>query len=120
MSMSVRWFALACLLVACGDDGPQARVAPVTCAATAPTSCPDPPPRYADVAPVVAKRCVPCHFGLENGPWPLVTYGEIVDWADVIRGDLLSCSMPPPDGGVTLEEPERQVILAWLRCGHPR
>jgi hypothetical protein len=114
--------ALACAAAAAacggGDDRPAAR--PLTCSVTAPTSCPDPAPRYADIAPIVSRRCVACHWGAIDGPWPLLTYTSIVDWEDLVRGSLLDCSMPPLDSGVVMADEERVAILTWLRCGHPR
>ncbi|HEY7371170.1 MAG TPA: hypothetical protein VIF57_03260 [Polyangia bacterium] len=87
------------------------------CSVQAPTACPDPPPRYADITPIVQQRCVPCHNGLPGGPWPLLQYSHLADWQDVIRGQMLDCSMPPPDAGVPMEDSERVTILTWILCG---
>jgi len=94
---------------------------PEECNVTAPTSCPDPAPRYAeDVEPIIQERCVICHLGARGGPWALVSYQHVADWADLIRGAMLSCTMPPPDAGVPITVEEREVILTWLRCGRAR
>ncbi len=82
------------------------------------TACPDPPPHYADVAGILQQRCVPCHYDQPDGPWPLENYRQVADWQDVVRDDLLLCTMPPADGGVTMTEDERLAIITWLRCGY--
>jgi hypothetical protein len=101
------------------DAARDAFVRPV-CNAVAPTSCPDPAPRYADVAPIFEQRCVSCHSPLWTGPWPLDTYKHVSDWQDTIRSNLLDCTMPPPDSdaGPLLDE-ESAKILAFIRCGLP-
>jgi hypothetical protein len=101
-----------------GDTG----VAPLICSAVAPTACTiDPPPTYGQIAGIVAARCVPCHDGVDpDGPWPLTSYDDLADWNDIVRDELVACTMPPADGGVTLPDDERQALLMWLRCGfHP-
>lgn len=81
--------------------------------------CPDPPPGFNDVAQIVQDRCVPCHYtGNPDGSWPLENYRQLADWQDVVRYDLLNCSMPPPDGGVAIGEDERLAMLTWLLCGY--
>jgi hypothetical protein len=90
------------------------------CIVAAPTRCPDPAPRYADVEPIFAERCVTCHSGVSGGPWPLVSYGHVAAWFAEIRGAMLSCSMPPPDAGVPMTVEERELILAWIRCDLPQ
>ncbi|WP_394827108.1 hypothetical protein [Pendulispora albinea] len=87
----------------------------------APTVCPDPKPRYADVEPIFNKRCVSvCHSGTKPGIWSLADYGHVVDWADTIRSELLDCAMPPPDASAGFTKEEKLAILTWLRCDHPR
>ncbi|HET7543194.1 MAG TPA: hypothetical protein VFK05_25145 [Polyangiaceae bacterium] len=107
--------------LACGSgEGSEGHSALTTvCAPVAPTECPDPAPTYADVAPIFEHRCASCHTGIGDAPWPLDSYQPVADWALVIRDELLSCSMPPRDSeGMTAEE--RQQILVWVRCGHPK
>lgn len=99
----------------CAKSDPAA-----VCAVMAPTECPAPAPRYRDVATIVEQRCAtPCHSGVPDGPWPLIDYEHVADWADVVRASLLDCSMPPADGGVSITTNERLTILAWIRCGFP-
>lgn len=93
---------------------------PYTCPIPSPTSCPEPAPRYADVAPIFERRCVVCHAGTPGGPWSLADYGHVADWQDTIRPNVRDCTMPPPDAGVSMTLEERSVILTWIRCGLPR
>ena len=94
--------------------------APRACTVSAPTSCPTPMPRYADVEPIFKQRCVVCHAPTGTGPWPLDDYQHVSDWQVDIRADLLSCSMPPPDAGLTIPPAESMQILTWLRCNLPK
>lgn len=100
------------------DAGADTFQMPPPCTVIAPTSCPDPAPRYADIAPIVGERCVPCHYGMPNGPWPLNSYRHLVDWHDTIPDVLRTCLMPPPDSGMTMTDEERVAILTWLLCGY--
>jgi uncharacterized membrane protein len=105
------------LIAACADDDPKP---PHVCDATAPTECPTPIPTYADVQPIIERRCVTCHSDTSTGPWPLTTYQDVADWYDVVRDEVLRCTMPPPDSAEPLTSAESQAILAWIRCGFPR
>jgi len=91
-----------------------------SCDVAAPTACPDPAPRYADVAPIFTTRCVVCHAGNWNGPWPLNTYEHVADWRDTVRANLLDCTMPPRESGIPMTDEERLQILTWIRCNMPR
>jgi hypothetical protein len=105
------------------DAGPgDAAVEPPPCTVVAPTSCPDPPPTYADVQPIIAEHCIPCHSpDTPGGPWSLHDYRHVADWQDTIRSNLLACTMPPPDAGMPpLPADESMLILTWLRCDLPR
>lgn len=102
-----------------GDASQRDAMAMVPCTAVAPTSCPSPAPRYADVAKVIERRCAGCHSALWTGPWPLDTYQHVADWQDDIRSHLLTCSMPPADGGGPLPDDESTLLLTWIRCGLP-
>lgn len=88
------------------------------CEVTAPTSCPDPAPHYADVAPIFEERCLSCHDG-HGEQWPLTTYAHVTGWYNEIRGAMTACTMPPADAGITMPREERELVLAWLRCGFP-
>jgi len=98
------------------DAGPPKPV----CSVMAPTSCPDPAPTYKQVALIIEERCESCHSPRWTGPWPLDNYQHVADWQDTIRSNMLDCSMPPPETGLTMPNEERMVILNWLRCGLPQ
>lgn len=87
-----------------------------------PTACPEPPVTFEDVARTIGARCTtPCHNGApNNGQWSLLTYDDVSHWKNEIRGALLSCAMPPLDGGVGITADEKLAILTFLRCGLPR
>lgn len=91
------------------------------CEVPAPTACPDPKPTYADdIAPIIERRCLTCHYGEPDGPWPLTSYGHVADWHDGIFAVMLNCAMPPPASGMAMPVAERVRVLEWLRCGLPR
>jgi cytochrome c5 len=112
------WFVVALTLAsACGSPTHAGDAPPTECHAERVTECPEPAPVYADVAPVFQRVCSTCH-SMPGGPWPLDDYGHIADWQDVIRDELLTCAMPPPDQNVRLSDADRQLILTWIRCGY--
>lgn len=93
---------------------------PVSCDVTAPSACPTPAPTYADVAQIIKRRCESCHSPRWTGPWPLNSYENVADWQDTVRSNMLDCSMPPADSGITMPVEERLLVLGWLRCGLPQ
>ena len=107
---------LAAALVACAVT-PEAE--PTPCVVIAPTECTAPELRWADVAPIFERRCSSCHDGQPGSPWPLDNYGHVADWWDVVRDELLKCSMPPADAEEPIPAGERDTLLVWLRCGFP-
>lgn len=115
-----RWAIVACLGIALGlngctsGSGEEKRPA---CLVTAPTECPTPAVTYSDVSPVFDKHCASCHTGIGDAPWSLKNYEDVADWKELIRADVLDCSMPPPDSGSSITDAERAQILAWVRCG---
>jgi uncharacterized membrane protein len=102
---------------ACSSTMDAGADAPLACTVVPPTSCPDPPPHYPDIAPIINRRCLSCHWGAPEGPWPLVTYTHAADWHNVIRDQMAACSMPPPDSGATMTDEERVAIMTWILCG---
>lgn len=95
-------------------------VAPFVCDVVPPTACPEDAPKYSDVQPIFTEQCGACHGKDWTGEWPLDNYSHISDWQDEIRSELVTCSMPPPDGGVVIALEDRMKILNWIRCGLPR
>ena len=83
----------------------------------APDSCGNPTARFSDIEPILKARCESCHDGQPGSPWPFNTYSNFADWSDLVRADLVTCSMPPPDAPQTLTKEERAQLLDWLRCG---
>jgi len=118
------FWPFCCLLALAACDSAEAGGADTAavgvCAPIAPTECPDPAPHYSDVEPIFERRCASCHGATADGPWPLDTYEDVAAWATDIRDELLRCSMPPTDSGVTMTADERSQILAWVRCKHPK
>ena len=106
---------LASASFGCGDSADPVAAEP--CSVTAPTECLEPDLRYADVAPIFEQHCAECHTGVGAEPWPLDSYENVADWADLVRDELVRCSMPPADSSHPLANPERTRILNWLRCG---
>jgi cytochrome c5 len=112
------WLMVAALnLEGCGDPAKTGPTQPAECHATRVTECPSAAPVYADVEPLFQDVCSTCHSE-PGGPWPLDDYAHVADWQDVIRDDLLTCAMPPPDSAVSLADTDRQLILTWIRCGY--
>lgn len=125
MRRSSSLIAIASLaLAACtpglsGDGGPDAQdLPPLVCEVEAPTVCPDPPLTYADVEPIIERRCVECHDGTPP-EWPLTSYRHVADWNVEIRTEMLRCTMPPRDSGIEMPVEEREQILTWILCGFP-
>jgi hypothetical protein len=101
------------------SDAGDASIEEFHCDATAPLSCPNPMPHYADVEQIFAERCVSCHNGAGE-EWPLTSYEHVADWSGEIRAQMLACSMPPVYANIAMPLEERQTILNWIRCGFPK
>jgi len=101
---------LAC--VACASSEPDE-----PCTVTAPTECPSPAVTYADVAPIFSTSCATCHTGKGKDPWSLSDYDSVADWQELVRAEVLNCTMPPKGSGVHVSNEDRQKLLAWVRCG---
>lgn len=104
----------------CSSGTPDTEPSVAELCVTAPSECPEPAPRYADVAPIILERCASCHTGASGGPWPLDTYVRVTAWASSVQSDLLHCTMPPADSGVVMAEGERELISSWLACDYPK
>jgi hypothetical protein len=86
-------------------------------------------PTFADVWPILERRCVGCHQPGEIGPMPLTNFKETRPWAQAIREDVATKKMPPWHAtGPTahsfsndraLTELEIQTITNWVKAGAP-
>lgn len=123
----MKWLLLGCsMTLACGqtaaqsDSGPQPQQG---CTFIDASSCQSPIPSYSrDVAPVLDRACNSTCHATGVGPWPLNDWANVVDWGNIVGGDIEQCTMPPPDAGAgngTLSDQERATILNWLVCGAP-
>ncbi len=81
-----------------------------------------------DVAPILARRCVPCHQAGQVGPFALTSYEEAADRAEAIAEAVEDGRMPPwhadPRFGrfandSRLTDDEKRSILGWARGGLP-
>jgi hypothetical protein len=91
---------------------------PEGCPLTPPTSCANPAPHYSDIQPIFEQRCFSCHDGTGQ-QWGLTSYEHVADWFAEIRAQMIACSMPPLDSGITMPTSERMKIVQWIRCGYP-
>ena len=112
------WVFVCVVSGACSpDSGASAGAGGASCGAT-PTACPAPPPRYAaDVAPILAKSCSPCHLpGGKEQNRLLTSYGEVFPQRGAVLSQLINCKMPPSDGPAVTPE-DRAKVVGWLLCG---
>jgi hypothetical protein len=102
---------------------PHTRVPPVGCLIDQNPSAENPKVSYADVEPILRRRCVPCHRQDEVGPMHLTTYAEVRDYAAMVEEVISEERMPPwPVSSprplrnpLALDPQERELLLAWLR-----
>ena len=73
----------------------------------------------ADVAPILADKCMNCHRSGQIGPMSLLTYEDVRAWAPSIRMMVEERFMPFGDDRV-LREDEVSTLLAWVDAGAPR
>ena len=82
-----------------------------------------------DVAPILARRCVPCHREGGIGPWTMNGYEKVRGWSAMSREVVLAQFMPPwhvdPEHGEFLEDmrlaPEEvRTLVHWVESGTPR
>ncbi len=128
--MSLLRAALVAAVVAsgCGGGDPAgpadagARDAALTCPNDLPAACPAPAPSYAnDVAPLIQRRCTPCHFPggvAAMGMHDLSTYARVFAQKREVLTQVYACKMPPADAGAPTPD-ERRTMLGWLVCGAP-
>ncbi|WP_394824143.1 hypothetical protein [Pendulispora albinea] len=108
-------------LTACGSDsstdpGPS-------CPANLPEACPSPPPSYeADIKPLMAERCTPCHApngtGVGRAGRDFTRYDALSAHRTSVLSQVYSCNMPPREA-TALTPSQRSTLLAWLVCNAP-
>jgi len=97
--------------------------ATAACSKALPTTCDAAPSYKTDIAPLVARTCLPaCHE--PNGTASdrdLTTYANIEKIESTVLSQVYACSMPPADAGpdATLTPQQRDEFLQWLVCGSP-
>lgn len=83
---------------------------------------------YADVAPILRKRCQSCHRPGEIGKMSLLTYAQVRPWAKAIREAVLRKRMPPwfaESGSAKLDHDPRltpeeiATIDTWVKASAP-
>ena len=80
------------------------------------------------IAPIIFKNCAPCHRPGEAGPFPLLTYQDVLKKAKTIAAVTQARSMPPwpadPSyshfiGERVLSGDQIQLIQSWVEHGTP-
>jgi hypothetical protein len=81
-----------------------------------------------DIAPIVFRNCAPCHRPGEAGPFPLLSYEDVVKKAKTVAAVTQARYMPPwpadPSyshflGERVLRDEEIQAIQRWVENGMP-
>lgn len=81
-----------------------------------------------DIAPIIYKRCTPCHRPGEIGPFPLQDYRDVRQRLTLISDALQKRLMPPwkPEEPAdtfleerALSDDERRRLQAWISAGGP-
>lgn len=80
---------------------------------------------HGHIAPIIARRCLPCHNANEAGAFPLTNFSEVRRRASLIRWVTLAGNMPPtkveselhPMTSGYLADDERIQIQEWVRTG---
>jgi hypothetical protein len=92
------------------------------------SSCQRSPTFNRDIAPIVFKNCAPCHRPGEAGPFPLLSYDDVVKKAKTVAAVTQARYMPPwpadPSyshflGERVLRDEEIQAIQRWVENGMP-
>lgn len=91
---------------------------------------PEATPEYAaDIAPVIARKCTPCHNEDGIGPFALTSHEDVRKWRRMIKEVVLTKRMPPwhadPHYGAfandnALTSKEAQALFAWIDADTPR
>jgi hypothetical protein len=112
---------LALAASACGGE-PLTGTPPRTCPELHAADCVDVPTYTKTLQPILARSCVPCHWGApgDNALWPLTEYGDVAAWNNLIKTSLLNCSQPPARSPYPFTEADRATIVKWTLCNHPK
>jgi hypothetical protein len=82
-----------------------------------------------DISRIVQAKCQQCHRPNDIAPFALMTYDDVVTYADDIKTDLTLKKMPPwkPVPGpvefrdsYAMSDDERATFLAWIDAGMPQ
>jgi hypothetical protein len=115
------WALATLALCACGRPLVETKSSALACSEVdASATCTDKTLTYETVKPIITRSCLPCHADETDGNWPLLTYREIADWSDVISSDVIGCTMPPSDQGISLSAQDRTTLVNWFVCGNPQ
>ena len=91
-------------------------------------SCNRTPTFTEDIAPIIFKNCAPCHRPGEAGPFPLLTYEDVLKKAGRIAEVTQARYMPPWPadssyshftGERVLKDREIEAIRKWVENGSP-
>jgi hypothetical protein len=106
-------------LSAC-TSSPGPADAGAACPSDLPDACLAAPSYDADIAPLIARRCLDCHGdgGVEHTNFDLTTYKSVFDLRTSVLTQVYGCLMPPGDAAA-LESTERADMLEWLVCHAP-
>jgi hypothetical protein len=83
----------------------------------------------AQIAPLLADRCVACHRPGGIGPWAMTSYDKVRGFAPMIREVVRTKRMPPwhadPHYGAfvgdrSLSSDEAKTLVHWVEAGAPR
>lgn len=89
----------------------------------------DPPTYAADIAPMIARHCTPCHSPTGPAPFNFDSYAEVYRHRELLKVQILAKLMPPmadrSDFGeysVTPALSDEQIVLfqKWVRAGFPK
>ena len=93
-----------------------------------PSSEPRHPTFNRDIAPIVFKRCTPCHRPNDAAPFPFLTFDDVKEHAeqivDVIDSGFMPPWMPSPEvssfvGDRSLTSREKRLLRRWVAQGVP-
>lgn len=106
-----------------------ASTALLTIAAFTPSQSTSPSPNFAeDIAPIIQKKCLPCHGPGGIGPFDFTSYRKFNQHIELIRIQTLSRNMPPTHSSSDfghiatappLTDEELVTIQSYIRAGTP-